>query len=39
MNKIEQLFAIQNGLINYDHSQGNYTKIQVSLACNYRKIY
>ena len=30
--------SIQNGSINCDHSQGNFTKTQVSLACNYRKI-
>ena len=38
MNKMQQ-FSIQNGSINCYHSQGNYTKTQVSLACNYRKIY
>ena len=36
---MQQRFAIKNGSINCDHSHGNYTKTQVSLACDYRKIY
>ena len=36
---MKQCFVMYIGSNKCDCSQGNYTKTQVSLACNYRKLY